>query len=67
LELAGKSLKAVNGWATFRVLRAGNHIGTLVTPLCLRPPRERIRCSLKANAAALEFLDKHLKAGEREE
>jgi hypothetical protein len=31
LELAGKPRRAVNGWATFRVLRAGNHIGTLLT------------------------------------
>jgi hypothetical protein len=30
LELAGKALKAVNGWATFRVMRAGNYIGTLL-------------------------------------
>ena len=30
LELAGKTLKAVNGWGTFRVLRNGNHIGTLL-------------------------------------
>jgi hypothetical protein len=30
LELAGKTLKAVNGWATFRVVRGGNHIGTLL-------------------------------------
>jgi hypothetical protein len=30
LELAGKVLKAVNGWATFRVLRAGSYIGTLL-------------------------------------
>lgn len=30
LELAGKPRKAVNGWATFRVLRAGNYLGTLL-------------------------------------
>ncbi|HLJ92944.1 MAG TPA: hypothetical protein VKU02_07110 [Gemmataceae bacterium] len=30
LELAGKSRIAVNGWATFRVLRAGNYVGTLL-------------------------------------
>jgi hypothetical protein len=30
LELAGKARKAVNGWAAFRVLRAGNYIGTLL-------------------------------------
>jgi hypothetical protein len=30
LELAGKPRKAVNGWAAFRVLRAGNAVGTLL-------------------------------------
>src|SRR5262249_30865575 len=30
LELTGKMLKAVNGWATFRVLRAGDPLGTLL-------------------------------------
>lgn len=30
LELAGKTIKAVNGWSAFRVLRAGNFIGTLL-------------------------------------
>ena len=30
LELAGKSLKAVNGWAAFRVMRAGSYVGTLL-------------------------------------
>ncbi len=30
LELAGKPRKAVNGWATFRVLRVGNYLGTLL-------------------------------------
>jgi hypothetical protein len=30
LELAGKVLKAVNGWATFRVLRGGYYLGTLL-------------------------------------
>jgi hypothetical protein len=30
MELAGKPRKAVNGWAAFRVLRAGNFIGTLL-------------------------------------
>jgi hypothetical protein len=30
LELAGKLLKAVNGWAAFRVLRAGKQLGTLL-------------------------------------
>jgi hypothetical protein len=30
LELAGKVLKAVNGWSTFRVLRGGNYLGTLL-------------------------------------
>jgi hypothetical protein len=30
LELAGKSRKAINGWREFRVLRAGNQLGTLL-------------------------------------
>jgi hypothetical protein len=30
LELAGKPRKAVNGWATFRAMRAGNYLGTLL-------------------------------------
>jgi Restriction Enzyme Adenine Methylase Associated len=30
LELAGKPRKTVNGWAAFRVLRAGSYIGTLI-------------------------------------
>lgn len=30
MELAGRPRKAVNGWSTFRVLRAGNYIGTLL-------------------------------------
>jgi hypothetical protein len=30
LELAGRTVKAVNGWATFRVVRGGHHIGTLL-------------------------------------
>jgi hypothetical protein len=30
LELAGKPRKAINGWAAFRVLRGGSHVGTLL-------------------------------------
>jgi len=30
LVLAGKTLKAVNGWSAFRVVRAGNYLGTLL-------------------------------------
>jgi hypothetical protein len=30
MELAGKTRKAVNGWAAFRVLRGGNQVGTLL-------------------------------------
>jgi hypothetical protein len=30
LELAGKTVKAVNGWSAFRVMRGGNYIGTLL-------------------------------------
>jgi hypothetical protein len=30
LELSGRARKAANGWATFRVLRGGNQVGTLL-------------------------------------
>jgi hypothetical protein len=45
LELAGKVLKAVNGWGTFRVLRGGNYLGTLLQIRGQYEDREQEACT----------------------